>query len=135
MICGTTFCIANVEEVWPRIAWRALRSLTDPAKISDVRSRCRDGGDALCLEGPDGVVIMAIEPSEAGPSTLMVLLAVSTALHGAFDRQESAMLAIARNLGASELAFRTDRRGWRRLVGPQWRLLPEQQGDRFTRTV
>lgn len=130
MICGTGFRFADIDAVWPGIARRALRSHTDPAAIERVRERCRSG-DALCLEGPDGVVVLAVEPSAAGVSTLMVLAAVSTALPGAFDRQESAMLAIARNLGACELAFRTDRPGWRRLVGPQW----HAQGDRYTRTV
>lgn len=130
MICGTEFRFADIEAVWPRIVARALRSGTEPSKVFDVRRRCL-AGDALCIEGPDGVVAVALEPSAAGPSTLMVLLAVSSGLHGAFERQESAMLAIARNLGASALAFRTDRRGWRRLVGPQW----HAQGDRYTRTV
>lgn len=131
MICGTTFHFVDIDDLWPRIAARVARSRTDPKKLRDLRCRCHGGGDAICMEGPDGVLIVAAEPDALGNVTAMVLLAVSKGLYGAFKRQESAMLAIARDLGATELSFRTDRRGWGRLVGPQW----HASGDRFTRAV
>jgi hypothetical protein len=40
--------------------------------------------------------------------------------HGAFERQDAAVRAIARDLGAQTIAFQTRRRGWARRLGPEW---------------
>lgn len=61
----------------------------------------------------------------------MVLLAVAAGVPGAFRRQEEEMLQVARELGAVELAFTTKRRGWARLLGPQW----QWDGEVFFRSV
>lgn len=127
MIAGTRFQIVDIDDVWPRIAQRARRCRADPDVLQDARARCHAGGDAVCLEGPDGVLIMAA----AGP-VAMVLLAVSSGLPGAFHREEEAMLAIARDLRAQTVTFQTDRRGWARLLGPAWQQTPD---GAFTRSL
>lgn len=121
MIAGTRFQIADIDDVWPRIATRAQRCRSDPAFLRDLRCRCHAGGDAVCLQAPEGVVIMSACATEDGHLQAHVLLAVSCAKPGAFRREEEAMLAVARDLGASELCFQTDRRGWARMLGPAWR--------------
>lgn len=62
----------------------------------------------------------------------MVLMAVAAGTPGAFRRQEEEMLQVARELGATELAFTTKRRGWARLLGPQWQW---DGGEMFFRSV
>jgi len=52
--------------------------------------------------------------------------------HGAFERQEPAMLTIARELGAETIAFHSRRRGWGRRLGLEW----QRRGiDEFVRKV
>lgn len=132
MVAGTEFVLVDVYAVWPAIAARARRSRSDPDVLRDIRLRCLDGS-AVCLQSPEGVVVLGARGTEAGGLVADVLLAVSAegSLQGTFKRHEDAMLAIARDLGASELAFKTDRRGWTRLLGPQW---SEHDGT-FTRSV
>jgi hypothetical protein len=126
MICGTGFVLVDVDDVWPSIAERARATTrSHPAVLAYIRERCL-AADALCLKSDDGVVILA-----ARGAVLHVLLAVGTGLQGAFKRQESAMLAIARDLGAKELVFDTDRRGWVKVLGPEW----HEHDGRFTRGV
>lgn len=128
MVAGTGFQIADIDDVWPRIAQRAGRSRSDAAVLESACRRCHSGGDAVCLQGPDGILIVAAVGAAA-----LVLLAVATqsAAPGAFRRQEAAMLDIARDLGAKRLEFQTDRRGWGRMLGPQWHL----DGDTFSRST
>jgi hypothetical protein len=131
-IAGTHFHIADIDDVWPRIATRAQRCRCDPAFLRDLRCRCHASGDAVCLQGPEGVVIMSAAGTEDGHLRATVLLAVScTGQPGAFRREEEAMLAVARDLGASELCFQTDRRGWARMLGPAWH---EHDGAFFRET-
>lgn len=79
----------------------------------------------------DGVVSVRLRPGAGGRMQAFVLMAVGTSFEGAFRRQEPAMLAIARDMGAETLAFRSPRRGWIRLVGPEW----ARTGDLYEREV
>lgn len=130
-IAGTGFQIADIDDVWPRIVERARRCRSDQVVLDNACARCHPEGDAVCLQGPDGVVIMSAHGHAPGFVVADVLLAVSNCRAGAFRRQEQAMVAIAQDLGASTLSFRTDRRGWARMLGPAWR---EQNGT-FSRTI
>lgn len=130
MIAGTSFCLERVDRAWEKHRARIERCGTDEVTLRDIRLDCF-WRRAVCLEGPDGMVIVRPVHTSDGKIDLEVLLAVSAGLHGAFKRNEQAMLAIARDMGASTVSFRTDRAGWQRLLGPEWR----RQGDTFSREV
>lgn len=116
MISGTEFTIEDSEMV--SAACRGIRSgITVPSEIAEMRAQC-DRGLAMCLASPDGVVVVALQ-IYGDDLELFVWLAVAFR-HGAFQRQESALLAIARDLGAQTLAFQSRRAGWARRLGPQW---------------
>lgn len=131
MIAGTAFDLVAVQDAWPRFHSRARRSRTDAATLASIWQRCADG-DALCLECPDGLVIVAASLNSSGTMVAEVLLAVSRGRHGAFQRHEADLVAIARDLGAQELAFRTDRPAWRRVLGPHW---AQRDDDTFWRST
>ncbi len=124
---GTDFAIVDVSEVWDGILPRLLDEWCVSAE--EVKRRCMDGS-ALCLECQDGVTIVTLQPGKKNNLELFVLLAVGFR-PGAFKRQEAAMLAIARDLEADTLAFRPMRRGWERLLGPEW----SRDSNRFVREV
>jgi hypothetical protein len=99
MISGTTFTIEDAEMV-EAAARRIPPEIASPSEIADLKVvfDARHVGDEL---------------------EMFVWLAVAFR-HGAFQRQESAVLNIARDLGAKTLAFQTRRKGWARRLGPQW---------------
>ena len=120
MIVGTEFMLEDIEAVWPAIEGRAARSRSSPEALLLARSRCASG-HAICLANPDVVVVLTLKQGDGARIRAVVLLAVSTGLFGAFERQISSVVEIARSLEADELAFETDRpRAWRRLLGPEW---------------
>lgn len=123
---GTAFDVVDVDAIWDRISPRMFDEWC--TECEDVRIRCRKGR-ALCLACDDGVTIVTLKPGP-GRLELFVLLAVGFK-PGAFKRQESAMLSIARDLEADTLAFQPRRRGWERLLGPQW----SRVGNKFVRGV
>lgn len=77
--------------------------------------------NSVSIASPDGVVSVALHPRPGGTMRLFVLMAVGTSFAGAFRRREPEMLAMARDMGAATMAFRSPRRGWIRLLGPEWR--------------
>ena len=118
MIAGTTFELTEFGAVWRAVKDRAKAWI--PAD-SIARALLDDQGDAAaCLMNDDGLVVVNLEPLPDGTMRAFVLIAVSTGRPGAFKRQEPAMLTIARDLGAVELAFKSDRPGWLRVLGPEW---------------
>lgn len=125
MIAGTGFRVADIDEVWPRWAARAARSLAGDAHLAWVIGECRSG-DAVCLECDDGIVVLALG---AGGTRARALLAAGDA--GALRRREEELAAVAREMGAAEVSFRTDRKGWGRALGPRW----QSDGDRFWRAT
>jgi len=127
VIAGTGFRIVDIDEVWPRYAVRAERSLAGEAHLAWVLDECRSKR-ALCLECDDGIVVLAMGPSDSG-TRAKALLAVGDA--GALRRREAELVTVAQDIGAAEVSFRTDRRAWRRLLGARWRT----DGDRFWRAT
>ena len=113
---GTDFVLADLPTVWPKYIPRVLRL---PPKGVVEAVHCVASDTALALEGPDGLLIVSLTPREDAIE-LEVLLAVSTGTPGAFRRQEAAVCAIARDLGASAVVFVPARRGWDKVVGPEW---------------
>lgn len=131
MIAGTTFVFGDLEFLLRWAAGRARKIGDAKETLQQVSRRCSDGS-AVCLANDDGLVVIAPEQQPDGTMRAMVLLAVAeNGRPGAFERQEDAVVAVARELGATQLAFRTTRKGWGRLVGPHW----ARDGDLYTRGV
>lgn len=117
MISGTTFTIEDCVMV--EAACHRIRSgIASPSEIEELKAQCANG-TAICVACEDGMVVFDVRYVD-DELEMFVWLAVAFR-HGAFQRQESAMLNIARDLGAKTLAFQTRRRGWGRRLGPQWR--------------
>lgn len=121
--------LADIDAVWPLVLRGARRAGMNDRTTHLMRERCLDGS-AACLACRDGAVVVTARECD-GRMRAMVLLAVSAGAPGAFRRQEQEMLQVARELGAVELAFTTKRRGWTRLLGPQW----QWDGEMFFRSV
>lgn len=124
-VCGTPWQIVDAADVRQRIAHRIPGS---GPRRAEVLAEC---GDELFLESPDGVLVVTLIPDDRGLEfVLFVLLAVGY-LPGACMRREPDLDILAADLGASSIAMRPARRGWARLLGPDW----IGQGDVFTRRV
>lgn len=114
----------NFEIVDPAACWPLLRRLQTEAE--DIIDTCRRG-EALMFSGPAGTFALGLVPGEnADQLEAFVYLAVA-ARHGAFDEAEPAVLAVARDLGATTVAFRSMRRGWARRLGAAWK--PRSHGE------
>lgn len=107
------FQLVEVEDLLPL--------LTDlPPDGQDAIDACR-AGTALCFLGPPGVFVVTLRPGDnPGELECFVLLAMASRF-GAFDDAEPVVLAVARDLTATTVAFRSVRRGWARRLGPAWR--------------
>ena len=128
MIFGTPFVLDDFEAAWPRIQRRMARTMAPPGALARIRLKCEDGS-AMCLSCPDGVVVLTLTQS-GSTIRLEVMLAVSVGGPGAFLRHEPSMVRFARELGASRLAFHTDRKGWARLLGSHWTRREDGSFDR-----
>lgn len=124
MIAGTNFSLVDFGSVRPAVERLAGRWIA-PNVIDSAGRASR-----ATLANEDGVVVVELCGDPRGMQAF-VLIAASYAGSGAFRRNEAAIVEIARDMGASTLAFRSDRRGWRRALGPQWR----RRGDLYERTV
>lgn len=120
---GTTFHLVEIDAIWSKIATMAASVIDgDDASSEDIRRECREGR-ALCFASVNGVVIATLVPNRLrNDLELFVWLAVSWSGHGAFERCESEIDTIARELGASRVVFHTRRRGWEGKLGERWRL-------------
>ena len=114
MIAGTNFNMVRFADAWPRFKEWAGEYITAEA-IEEAR---RWPSTALINE--DGLLVLTIKPGHNGLRAF-VILALSSGKHfGAFHRNEAGAVEIARDMGARTLAFRSDRRGWSRVLGPHW---------------
>ena len=129
-IAGTDFEMCDPTALWSQVVQRVARTAS-PLHVLDRAFDAVHNEDAVSLGCQDGLVIMTLQSDSDGTITAVVLLAVSFGDAGAFKRQEDAMVMVAKEAGASRMAFRTDRRGWIRLLGPAWRL----DGETFSRSV
>lgn len=128
-MCIAGFYLENFNAAWPAYYVRAMRWV-DADAIQEARER-HNSGDGVCLVGEDGLMVLSLETDDNG-TRLFVLLGVSTGRIGAVERQEKALDLIAAQVGATSIAFRTNRRrGFRRMLGPRWR----RDGDEFSRSV
>lgn len=132
MIAGTTFQITEPTSVAEACLARGRRFGLTVSEIAEIQAEC-EADRAACLVCEDGVLVITLcslnDPHDG--FEMYVLLAVAFQ-HGAFERQDSALLAIARDLGADAIAFRARRRGWARRLGPEWH---RRGTDEFVRAV
>ena len=130
MISGTAFTIEKPEFV--AHACRGLRKrVTTPSEIGEFVAKCRDQ-QALCLACPDGMMVVDLRPIADGYEVEMFVLALVAFKHGFYERQHAAARDIARDLGASQIAFQSRRNGWGRRLGPEWH---RRGTDEFVRSV
>lgn len=132
MIAGTQF---NIED--PRIIAQACLAKRPGnmtvSEIADMMAECY-ANRAVCMACEDGVLVVTLTPLNDDPYDgfeMYVLLAVAFR-YGAYERQDSALQTIARDLGADAIAFRARRRGWARRLGPEWK---RRGTDEFVRAV
>lgn len=126
-ILGTPFELITFFD-----AWTIARQRTSSKWICDSAIAEAQHANAVSLVCPDGVMTMSLIPDEGGRMRALVLMAVSTRFAaGAFQRNEPHVIRIARDMGASVLAFRTQRRGWSRLLGQEW----SRDGDLYFRSI
>jgi hypothetical protein len=67
----------------------------------------------------DGFIVVDIRYN-ADVLELFVWIAVAFR-YGFYEKQDAALDKIGRDLGASQVAFQSRRRGWGRRLGPSWR--------------
>lgn len=117
---GTAFELVDIDEALAVIGARLPQDAQQA--IDEARA-----GRALVFRGVFGVFVLTLLPGDnAGELEAFVLLAVATRT-GAFDQAEPAVLAIARDLTATKVAFRSVRRGWARRLGSAWRPRGERE--------
>lgn len=130
-IAGTSFVLLHdVKSVWTRLCHRLART-NSPIEALDAAIRASENQEAVSLLCDDGLVMMTLQVHADGTITALVLVAASFGSAGAFRRREQEMVAVARDAGATRLAFKTDRKGWKRLLGPEWQL----DGETFSRSL
>lgn len=93
------------------------RGICPPSDVADIAAQCSNN-DAIAFSTEDGMFVVQLRPH--GAELELYVLAAVAFRFGAFERQEPAVLAIARDLGAKTVAFWARRRGWGRRLGPEW---------------
>ena len=116
MISGTDFTIREPEFV-TRACSRVPAEVATPFEIEEMQAQCEED-QAMCLACEDGMVVVDLRPGAIGLE-MFIWIAVAFR-HGAFGRQDAALRAIGRDLGAQSIAFQARRRGWARRLGPEW---------------
>ena len=130
MISGTAFTIEGPQMV--EAACRGMRTgIVAPSEIDEIQSQC-ESERALCLACDDGMLVVDVRSSPSGDAIEMFIWLAVGFKHGAVERQDAAMRAIARDLGATTVAFQSRRRGWGRRLGPEWH---RRGKDEFVRQV
>lgn len=118
-----TEVLARLRRVVPRV-------LTD-SQACRIADQC-DNPNTLALAGTDGLLVVQLRPDPAGEHLELFVLAAVADRFGAFRRQDAVVLQMAHDLQASTVAFRAARRGWKRVLGPEW----SPRGDEeFVRSV
>ena len=124
-IAGTRFELGEFADTWA-VAEDYAGKWFDANVIREALDT-----NAVSLVCPDGVVSMSLHVEDDGTMLAFVLIAVNTCFAGAFRRNEADVVEIARSMGATKLAFRSQRRGWIKLLGPEW----TRSGNTFEREV
>lgn len=118
-----TLQLIDVEVVWPLLERAATRYVVDGRKetVDNIRQECINK-KALCFASRDGAVVLSLTPNRNGKEfDLWVLLAVGWGPCGVVERNESWLIKTARELDASRIVFKTIRKGWSKILNPNWR--------------
>lgn len=118
------------SEVLVRLRRAVPRVLSD-SEACAIAEQC-DNPNVLALAGSDGLLVVRLQSNPAGDALELFVLAAVADRYGAFRRQDAAVLEMARDLQASTVAFRAARRGWKRVLGPEW---APRGTDEFVRIV
>lgn len=118
MIAGTSFTIQPPNTVAQACLAYGRQFGMAVSEIEELQAEC-EAERAVCLGCEDGIVVVGLAPLNGGTLEMFVWLAVAFK-HGAVERQDAALQAIARDLGAEAIAFCARRRGWVRRLGPEW---------------
>lgn len=121
MISGTPFVLADIDAQWHRIG--PLVADVDPRdnRGDELRQCCRDGR-ALCMISDDGFMVLSLEPDAYGTGELELFVRIAAAwgARGTIQRNDAHLDAIARELGAKRIVFRTLRPGMTKVLHPEW---------------
>lgn len=128
MISGTAFTIEEAGLAAAVLHGVKKRVIT-PHEAVELVAKCRDQ-QALCLACEDGMMIVDLRPHDEAIE--MYVLALVAFKHGFYERQHAAAQEIARDLGASQIAFQSRRNGWGRRLGSEW---SRRGSDEFVRSV
>lgn len=97
---------------------RLPAAILSPSEVEEIAAQC-DNSRALCFACEDGMFVVQLRAASDTELELFVLVAVAFR-YGAVERQDAALLQIARDLEADTVAFQSRRRGWGRRLGPEW---------------
>jgi len=128
VISNTAF---TIEE--PRFVSRACANLrpdvATASEIAELEAKCA-AEQAMCVACEDGMVVFDLRYN-GDALELFVWLGVAFR-HGAYERQDAALDKIGCDLGASQVAFQSRRRGWGRRLRPAWH---RRGSDEFVRAI
>lgn len=116
--------LADIDDVWDRVAPLAQRVLDGAAFTADDLAReCREGR-ALCFYASGwGLVVCKLLPNRRhNDLELEVWLAVSFGPHQAVEQFTPEIEEIARRLQAKRVVFSTFRPGWMRHPPDGWKM-------------
>lgn len=111
-VCGTDFVIVDYLDHVGQLLH------AHPDAVQALRACEHD--EAVMLRSPWGLLVIGLRPCENPADLEAWIWAAVAERFGAFEAAEPAALAIARDLGATRVAFRSVRRGWARKLGPAW---------------
>ena len=128
MISGTTFTIEEPDFISHACA--GLRpGIATAIEIGELEAKCASE-QVMCVACEDGMLVFDLRP-HGDALELFVWLGVAFR-HGAYERQDAALDRIGRDLGASQVAFKSRRRGWGRRLRPEWH---RRGSDEFVRAI
>jgi len=100
-----------------RVLGSVKKPLVRATEVEDIAAQC-EHSHAICFANEDGMFVVQLRPH--GRELELFVLAAVAFKHGAVERQDAAVLKIARDLEAMTVAFESRRRGWARRLGPEW---------------
>ena len=128
MISDTDFQIEGAEFV--SAACAGLRpGVASASEVQEIQAQCASE-QALCLSCEDGFAVVDLRP-QGNAGEMFVWIAVAFK-HGFYAKPDAALDKIGLDLGASQVAFQSRRRGWGRRLGPEWR---RRGSDEFVRQL
>jgi hypothetical protein len=128
VISNTAF---TIEE--PRFIGHACANLrpgiATASEIRELEAKCA-AEQVMCVACEDGMLVFDLR-YHGDALELFVWLGVAFR-HGAYERQDAELDHIAFDLGASQIAFQSRRRGWGRRLRPAWH---RRGSDEFVRAT